>query len=235
VSTTMNSKPSFDRQFLAGDSANLLGEGGRVAAALGDAGVLIHPQALIESLSIGKGTRIWAFTHVMEGAVVGERCNIGDHCFIENGAVIGSDVTVKNQNTIWKGVTLESGCFVGPAVLFTNDLYPRSARMAYAGGRPEESWLVPTVVKYGASIGAGAIILAGVTLGEYSMVGAGAVVTRDVAPHAIVMGNPARQRGWVCRCGQPLQQRRGIWACGSCEAAYHDCGELIAPAGQPDG
>ena len=164
-----------------------------------------HATALIESDQIGDRTRIWAYAHVLKGAVVGEDCNIGDHCFIEGGAVVGSRVTMKNSNMLWEGVTLEDGVFVGPHVFFTNDLFPRSPRLAEAAYRYQDhGWMSTTTIQTGASLGAAAVILAGTVIGAFSMVGAGAVVTKNVKPYALVIGNPARQIGWVCKCGQRL-------------------------------
>ncbi len=151
--------------------------------------VYIHPNAIVETTRIGAGTRIWAFAHVLPGAVVGTSCNICDGVFIEGGAVVGDRVTLKCGVQVWSGVTLHDDVFVGPNATFTNDLFPRS------GQRPVS--YEPTVVRAGASIGANATILAGLTIGECAMVGAGAVVTRDVPPGALVVGNPARIRGWV--------------------------------------
>lgn len=148
--------------------------------------VFVHPTALVETDDIGEGTRVWAYAHLMVGAQVGKHCNIGDLCFIESGSRIGDGVTLKNGNMVWEGVTLEDGVFVGPHAFFTNDRYPRSARLREAQTEHNDrSWLVPTYVGRGASLGAGAVILPGVTIGEYAMVGAGAVVTRDVPAHAL--------------------------------------------------
>ena len=134
---------------------------------------------------------------------------------------MGDNVTIKNGNMIWEGVVLENGAFVGPGVVFTNDRYPRSPRLPEARVRySDRRWLVPTVVKRGASVGGGAVILAGVTIGEYSLVGAGAVVTKDVAPHSLVAGNPAVAIGWVCRCGQRLRLEDKTWRCGECGLSF---------------
>lgn len=143
----------------------------------------MHSHALVESKQIGKNTRIWAFAHVLPNASIGADCNICDYVFIENDVVIGDRVTIKCGVQIWDGIQLEDDVMVGPNATFTNDLYPRSKQ-------PFE--LRRTVVKRGASIGANATILCGITIGEGSMVGAGAVVLKDVPPHAVVVGNPAR-------------------------------------------
>lgn len=143
-----------------------------------------HDKALVESDRIGEGTRIWAFAHVLAGAVIGKDCNICDGAFVENDVVVGDRVTVKCGVQLWDGVRLEDDVFVGPNATFTNDLSPRSRQ------RPTE--LLRTVVRCGASIGANATILPGLTIGAGAMVGAGAVVTRSVPAHAVVSGNPAR-------------------------------------------
>jgi acetyltransferase-like isoleucine patch superfamily enzyme len=160
--------------------------------------VFVHPQALCESEDIGPGTRVWAFAHVMQGAHVGAGCNLGDHVFVETGAWIGDRVTVKNQVLVWDRVTLEEEVFVGPGVVFTNDLRPRVRFRT-----PAEAFL-PTRVARGASIGANATIRCGVTVGANAFVAAGGVVVRDVPPHALVAGNPARRIGWVCACAETL-------------------------------
>lgn len=160
--------------------------------------VFVHPKGLCESRSVGPGTRVWAFAHVMEGAVVGAGCNIGDHAFVESGARLGDRVTVKNAVLVWNRVTIEDEVFLGPNAVFTNDLLPRATRKK----PPDE--LLPTLVRRGATIGANATIVCGTTIGEHAFVAAGAVVTRDVVQHALVAGNPARHIGWVCACGELL-------------------------------
>lgn len=148
-----------------------------------------HPQALCESLQIGDGTRVWAFAHVLPGAVIGRDCNICDGVFIENDVVVGDRVTVKCGVQLWDGVRLGDDVFIGPNATFTNDLFPRS--------RVYPTTFARTQVEAGASIGANATILAGTTIGRHAMIGAGAVVTRSVPPYAIVTGNPGRVVGYV--------------------------------------
>ena len=147
-------------------------------------GYFAHPQSLVESPNIGEGTRVWAFAHILPGAKVGRDCNICDHVFIENDVVVGDRVTVKCGVQLWDGVALEDDVFVGPNATFTNDLFPRSRQ------HPEQ--FARTTVRAGASIGANATLLPGIEIGRGAMVGAGAVVTRDVPPGVTVMGNPAR-------------------------------------------
>lgn len=149
----------------------------------------IHPQALCESTHVGDGTRVWAFAHVLPGAVIGADSNICDGVFVENDVTIGDRVTVKCGVQVWDGVTLEDDVFVGPNVTFTNDPFPRSRQ--YPAEFPR------TRVRVGASIGGNATILPGLTIGRHAMIGAGSVVTRDVPDYAIVVGNPARIRGYA--------------------------------------
>jgi UDP-2-acetamido-3-amino-2,3-dideoxy-glucuronate N-acetyltransferase len=183
--------------------------------------IMVHPSAIVESQTIGAGTRIWAFAHVLAGASIGSNCNIGDHCYIESGVVIGDDVTIKNSVAVWEGVTLERGVFVGPSVVFTNDRLPRSPRLAAAAERYEtKGWIVPTRVEEGASIGAGAVVVAGSTIGAYSLVAAGTVVTQAVPAWAVVAGNPARRRGWVCVCGHLLTLEVNAAECANCSRKY---------------
>jgi UDP-2-acetamido-3-amino-2,3-dideoxy-glucuronate N-acetyltransferase len=157
-----------------------------------------HPQALVETEEIGPGTRIWAFAHVLPGVRIGAECNICDHAFIETGVVLGNNVTVKNGVAIWQGVTVEDNVFLGPNCVFTNDPNPR----AYIK-KPCEA-LQNTLIRANATLGANATILCGVTIGRYAFIGAGAVVLRTVLDFALMVGNPARRIGWMCRCARRL-------------------------------
>ena len=148
-----------------------------------------HPEAIVGSPHVGAGTRVWAFAHILPGARVGAECNICDGVFIENDVVVGDRVTVKCGVQIWDGITLEDDVFVGPNATFTNDPFPRSRQRAERFSR--------TVVRRGASIGANATLLPGIEIGAHAMIGAGAVVTRDVPPGAVVAGNPAREIGTI--------------------------------------
>ncbi len=180
----------------------------------------IHPAAIVDSENIGAGTRVWAYAHILSGAVVGANVNVGDHAFIEGGAQIGDNVTLKNNVCVWNGIRIEDDVFIGPNVTFTNDLAPRSPRMPGAARRyaTTANWLLPTHVRRGCSIGANATILPGLELGRYCFVAAGATVTRSVAPFRLVVGTPAREVGFVCRCGQRLA---GCYTENSCQS----CGE----------
>lgn len=187
--------------------------------------VFVHERALNESSQVGAGSRIWAFAHVMKGAVVGRNCNIGDHAFLEGGAVLGDGVTIKNGVCVWEGVTLEDFVFVGPQVAFTNDRHPRSPRAPVARDRyaSKAEWLVRTLVKEGASIGSNATILCGVTVGRYATVAAGAVVSRDVRDFRLVAGCPAREVGYVCMCGRPMGAEPP-YQCAACGRLYEEDG-----------
>jgi acetyltransferase-like isoleucine patch superfamily enzyme/dTDP-4-dehydrorhamnose 3,5-epimerase-like enzyme len=166
--------------------------------------VSIHPNAIVESETIGAGTRIWAFVHILPGAVIGKDANICDHVFIENDVRVGDRVTVKCGVQIWDGVRIEDDVFIGPNATFTNDLYPRSKQY------PEK--FLQTTIRKGASIGANATILPGLTIGRNAMVGAGAVVTMDVPPNAIVVGNPARIKGYASAEVQPTTRDTTVTA-----------------------
>jgi UDP-2-acetamido-3-amino-2,3-dideoxy-glucuronate N-acetyltransferase len=162
-------------------------------------GVFVHPHGLCESDEVGAGTRIWAFAHVMTGAKVGRDCNICDHAYVEGGVTIGDRVTVKNAALLFDKVTIENDVFLGPAVVFTNDLRPRAA---IKRSRDE---LLPTLVRAGATLGAGVVVVCGLTIGTYAFIGAGAVLTKDVPAYGIIVGNPGRLIGWACECGTTLR------------------------------
>ena len=168
-----------------------------------------HPSAIVESLRIGEGTRVWAFAHVLPGARIGADCNVCDHVFIENDVVVGDRVTIKCGVQLWDGVTIEDDVFIGPNATFTNDPFPRS--------RVRPATFTPTRVRRGASIGANATLVCGITIGANAMVGSGAVVTHDVPDNAIVVGNPAYIQGYVttatssnavgtCRSAEPVDR-----------------------------
>ncbi|OLB84588.1 MAG: N-acetyltransferase [Candidatus Rokuibacteriota bacterium] len=161
-------------------------------------GYFAHDSALIdEPCAIGKGTKIWHFCHIMTGVVIGERCSLGQNVFVASGCVIGHNVKIQNNVSVYEGVTLEDDVFCGPSAVFTNVDNPRSHV-------PRKNEYRPTRVQRGATIGANATVVCGATLGRYSFVGAGSVVTRDVPDYAMVYGNPARVRGWMCFCGVKL-------------------------------
>src|SRR5664279_3849068 len=184
--------------------------------------VFVHPHGLCESDRVGAGTRVWAFAHVLDGAVVGEDCNICDGAYVEGGAVVGDRVTVKNQVLIFEGVTVEDDVFLGPCVVFTNDLRPR-AHIKRSGDA-----LTPTTVQRGATLGAGVVVVCGTVVGANAFIGAGTVVTRDVAPRAFMVGNPARQIGWACRCAERLPED---FRCSECGRTYERTDEALVPSG----
>lgn len=171
--------------------------------------VFVHEKGICESDSVGEGTRIWAFAHVMKGARIGRNCNIGEGAYIEGRAVLGDRVTVKNGVAVWDLVTIGDHVFLGPYCVFTNDRIPRS----HPDYRTGPAGWDPTEVREGTTIGANATIVCGVTLGEWSFVGAGAVVTRNVPAYAMVAGNPAVRIGWACRCGRRLPETL-VCSCG---------------------
>jgi UDP-2-acetamido-3-amino-2,3-dideoxy-glucuronate N-acetyltransferase len=159
----------------------------------------IHPTAVVEpGAHVGDDTAVWHHGHIRDGAVVGAGCTLGKNVFVDAGAVVGNRVKIQNNVSVYRGVTIADEVFVGPSAVFTNDRYPRAASTDWE--------VVPTAVQRGASIGANATIVCGVTLGEWCVVAAGAVVTRDVASHQVVAGNPARHLGWVCEHGRVVSR-----------------------------
>jgi UDP-2-acetamido-3-amino-2,3-dideoxy-glucuronate N-acetyltransferase len=169
---------------------------------------IVHPTAIIDdpNTHIGAGTRVWHFVHIMPGAYIGERCSIGQGCFL--GRVrIGHGCRIQNNVSLYDGVTLEDDVFLGPSCVFTNVKHPRAHV-------PRKADYARTLVCKGATVGANATIVCGITIGEYAMVGAGTVVTDDVAPHAIIVGNPGRRVGWACGCGETLPPELRCARCG---------------------
>ena len=174
--------------------------------------VFLHPSSIIDERVVnGKGTKIWHFSHVLPGSRIGEKCNIGQNVVIGPDVTIGSMCKIQNNVSVYRGVTLEDGVFCGPSMVFTNIYNPRAEI-------PKMDQVRPTLVRQGATIGANATIVCGVTLGRYCLVGAGAVVNRNVADHALMVGNPAKRIGWVCRCGERLAEDL---TCLSCGLRYH--------------
>lgn len=173
----------------------------------------VHETAVIDpGAEIGDGTKIWHWVHVCSDARIGARCVLGQNVYVGPAVTIGTNVKIQNNVSVYEGVTVEDDVFLGPSVVFTNVINPRAAVV-----RRDE--IKPTLVRAGATIGANATILCGVTLGEYSFVGAGTVVTRDVPDYALVVGNPARQIGWMCACGTRLPDEHDI-VCPHCSTRY---------------
>ena len=184
----------------------------------------VHPTAVVdEGASLGQGTRVWHFSHVMGGSVLGANCILGQNVFVGANVSIGDRVKVQNNVSIYEGVELEDEVFCGPSMVFTNVIDPRS-------GIEKKDEFRRTLVRTGATLGANSTIICGVTIGAHAMVGAGAVVSKDVPDHAMVVGVPAVQRGWVCECGARLGDVSGSVTCESCGRAYVRSGEQLTGA-----
>lgn len=184
---------------------------------MSDERYFVHESSYVDdNVVIGEGTKIWHFCHVLGDVTIGRQCRIGQNVVIGPHVAIGNNVKIQNNVSVYRGVTLEDDVFCGPSMVFTNVATPRSA---FPRNRPEDD--LPTLVKRGASIGANATIVCGRTVGEHALVGAGAVVTRDVAPYALVYGNPARQHGWACECGLVLAFRGAHNTSCECGRTYH--------------
>lgn len=180
--------------------------------------VYIHPTADVSPKAVlGDGVRIWHEAQVREGAVLGRNCILGKGAYVDFGVQIGDNVKIQNRASVYHGVTIESGVFIGPHAIFTNDRLPRAVNPD-GSLKSDDDWeLGKILVREGASIGAGAIIVAGVTIGRWAMIGSGSVVTRDVPDYGLVYGNPARLHGYACPCGHGLEQQSGdLWKCPSC-------------------
>lgn len=180
--------------------------------------VYIHPTADVSPrATLGAGTKIWHQAQVREGAVLGRNCILGKGAYVDFDVHIGDNAKIQNRASIYHGVTLENGVFVGPHAIFTNDKLPRAINPD-GSLKSDDDWVLGhIVVKEGASIGAGAIIVTGVTIGRFAMIGAGAVVTKDVPDYGLVYGNPARLAGYACPCGNKLQRSaEGTWQCPEC-------------------
>jgi UDP-2-acetamido-3-amino-2,3-dideoxy-glucuronate N-acetyltransferase len=187
----------------------------------------VHESAYVdEPCSVGSGTKIWHFTHVMKNSRIGERCNIGQNVVISPDVVIGNNVKIQNNVSVYTGCILEDDVFCGPSMVFTNVVNPRSHVI-----RKDE--YKTTLVRRGASLGANCTVVCGTTIGLYAFVGAGSVVTRDVPDYALVYGNPARLRGWMCACGVNLEfgeAGNGSAKCRACGSKYTKSGPQVAPA-----
>jgi len=178
-------------------------------------GVFVHASSYVdEPCEIGEGTKIWHFSHVMKNCRIGKNCSIGQNVNVAPGVVIGDAVKIQNNVSVYEGVTLEDYVFCGPSMVFTNVVNPRSEII-------RKNEYKATLVRRGASIGANSTILCGHTIGQYAFIGAGAVVTKDVPDFALMVGNPARRMGWMCRCGIRLPAGSGP-ACGACGAKYSE-------------
>jgi len=184
-------------------------------------GFWAHPSAIVdEGAVIGERTRVWHFVHVCSGAHIGAGCSLGQNVFVAGRVSIGDNVRIQNNVSVYDDVTLEDDVFCGPSMVFTNVINPRAHV-------PRKDEYLKTLVRRGATLGANSTIVCGHTIGEYAFVGAGAVVTRDVAPYALVLGTPARRVGWMCQCGVRLPAGVGQVACKACGTRYtidsHEC------------
>ncbi len=184
----------------------------------------VHPTAIVDARArVGEATRVWAHAQVRENARIGRECNVGTGVYVGAGVVVGDRCKIENNASLFEGLTLEDGVFVGPHAVFTNDRRPRAVNPDGSLQTAADWAIGASTVGHGASIGAGAIVLPGLTIGRYAMVGAGAVVTKDVPAHALVVGNPARVSAWVCCCGRTraatmVPDADGAMRCDACRS-----------------
>jgi UDP-2-acetamido-3-amino-2,3-dideoxy-glucuronate N-acetyltransferase len=205
-----------------------------------DPAARVHPSADLEAdVSVGPGTSIWQRAQVRSGARIGAECVIGRDAFIDVGVPIGNRVKIQNAALVYHGVTVEDGVFIGPNAIMTNDRFPRAITATGELARADDWEVSPILLRTGSAIGAGAVVVAGTTVGRFATVGAGSVVTRDVPDHALVAGNPARRLGWVCFCGQRLVDGAGARttpahtgdaACARCGTRFEITGETCVVA-----
>jgi UDP-2-acetamido-3-amino-2,3-dideoxy-glucuronate N-acetyltransferase len=190
----------------------------------------VHESSYVDDgAAIGAGTKIWHFCHIMGGAVIGERCSLGQNVVVMPGTTIGNNVKIQNNVSVYEGVVLEDDVFCGPSCVFTNVTNPRS----HVSRKNE---YVRTLIRRGASIGANATIVCGITIGEYAFIGAGAVVTSDAPDFGLMVGVPARRVGWMCQCGERLHVQGGDGACTRCGSGYREADGALSPVvnGQGD-
>lgn len=182
---------------------------------MADKDYFVHESAYVDDgVEIGQGTKIWHFCHIQKGAVIGEKCSLGQNVNVSNNVHIGNGVKIQNNVSVYEGVTLEDNVFCGPSMVFTNDLTPRARFPKGSAGYKK------TVVHHDATIGANATVVCGHDIGEFATIASGAVVTKNVEPHALMAGVPARRIGWVCECGQVLREKDGIYVCPDCGRRY---------------
>ncbi len=203
-----------------------------------DPAARVHPSADLEAdVSVGAGTSIWQRAQVRTGARIGSECVIGRDAFIDVGVPIGNRVKIENAALVYHGVTVEDGVFIGPNAILTNDRFPRAITATGELARADDWEVSPILLRTGSAIGAGAVVVAGTTVGRFATVGAGSVVTRDIPAHALVAGNPARRLGWVCFCGQRLADASGTRvranhegpaSCPRCKARFDITGDACA-------
>jgi len=193
-----------------------------------DKNVKIHSTAFVSpKAKLGAGTSVWNNAQIREGVEIGENCILGKDVYVDFDVKVGSNVKIQNGSFLYHGLTVEDGVFIGPRVVFTNDVYPR-AITPDGKLKGADDWEVgPILIKYGASIGTGAIIIPNVTIGRFALVAAGAVVSRSVPDHGLVMGVPARLVGYVCRCGSRMQSKGDEYYCSKCDWSYKPTGEKI--------